>query len=163
MSSEQVQVQEADIRQIEEGQLLSFEEMDKSQLLVICRQQLVVYKLWTNSRGEREFALDQQNEEIKTLKVNIRFLEELNALKTEQIQKLYDAIHRLHEKRQDFQYAVNDMESQHVEKVDALRAANAVAQQEIAALRAANAAAQQEIATLREANAAAEIIGDVGP
>lgn len=146
MSSEQVQ--DARIPQVQEGQLLSFEEMDKSQLLVICRQQLEVYKLWTNSRGEREFALDQQNEEIKTLKVNIRFLEELNALKTEQIQKLYDAIHRLHEKRQDFQYAVNDMESQHAEKVDALRAANAAAQQEIATLRAAN---------------AAEPIGDVGP
>jgi hypothetical protein len=146
MSTDQQQVQEADIPRASRPP--SLDEMDQSQLLETCSQLLRCAEFGQNSRDEMAFAFDQQNQENKSLKLKLQFLEGLNELKTAQIKQLQRQIEELHEKRQNFQYAVNDMKTQHAEKIADLRAANAAAQQEIAALRAAN---------------AAEPVGDVGP
>ena len=152
MSTDQQQVQEAGIPQVRDSRLPSLDEMDQSQLLETCSQLLRCAELGKNLQDEMAFAFDQQNDENKALKFQLQFLEGFNELKTAQIKKLHSQIGELHEKRLGFQYAVNDMKTQHAEKIADLRAANAAAQQEIAALRAA----------LRAANAA-EPVGDVGP
>jgi len=142
--------------QIQEARVPTFEEMNKKQLQDTCLQLLQCAELGQNSRDEITFALEQEKEQNNSLKFEIEFLQGFNQLKISQINKLQRQIEELHEKRQNFQYAVNDMKSEHFEKTAALRVANAAAQQEIAALREANAAAQQEIAALRETNAAAQ-------